>query len=38
MEARIRYDLDYLRHWSLWLDLWIILRTVKVVMNRQNAY
>ena len=38
MEARIRYDLDYLRHWSLWLDLWIILRTVKVVLNRQNAY
>jgi len=38
MEARIRFDLDYLRHWSLWLDLWIILRTVKVVLNRQNAY
>jgi len=38
MEARIRYDLDYLRHWSLWLDLWIILRTVKVVLKRQNAY
>lgn len=38
MEARIRYDLDYLRHWSVWLDLWIILRTVKVVLNRQNAY
>ena len=38
MEARIRYDLDYLRHWSLWLDLWIILRTVKVVLKQSNAY
>lgn len=38
MEARIRYDLDYLRNWSLWLDLWIILKTVKVVLARQNAH
>jgi putative colanic acid biosynthesis UDP-glucose lipid carrier transferase len=38
MEARIRYDLDYLRNWSLWLDLWIIVKTVKVVLARQNAH
>jgi putative colanic acid biosynthesis UDP-glucose lipid carrier transferase len=38
MEARIRYDLDYLRNWSLWLDLWIIVRTVKVVLKRDNAH
>lgn len=38
MEARIRYDLDYLRNWSLWLDLWIILKTVKVVFSRENAH
>jgi len=38
MEARIRYDLDYLRNWSLWLDLWIILKTVKVVLTRENAH
>jgi putative colanic acid biosynthesis UDP-glucose lipid carrier transferase len=38
MEARIRYDLDYLRNWSFWLDLWIIVKTVKVVFVRQNAY
>jgi len=38
MEARIQYDLDYLRSWSLWLDLWIILKTVKVVLQRQNAH
>jgi len=38
MEARIQYDLDYLRNWSLWLDLWIILKTIKVVLGRQNAH
>jgi putative colanic acid biosynthesis UDP-glucose lipid carrier transferase len=38
MEARIQYDLDYLRNWSVWLDLWIILRTVKVVLTRENAF
>ena len=38
MEARIHYDLDYLRNWSLWLDIWIILCTVKVVLKRDNAH
>ncbi len=38
MQARIEYDLEYLRNWSLWLDLWIILRTIKVVLTHDNAY
>jgi len=38
MEARIQYDLDYLRKWSLWLDLWIIVKTVQVVVKRENAH
>lgn len=38
MQARVRYDLDYLRSWSLWLDLWIIAQTVKVVITQQNAH
>lgn len=38
MEARIQFDLDYLRNWSLWLDVWIILRTVIVVLRGQNAH
>ncbi len=38
MEGRIQFDLDYLRRWSLLLDLWIMLRTVKVVLKRENAH
>jgi putative colanic acid biosynthesis UDP-glucose lipid carrier transferase len=38
MKARIEYDLAYLRDWSLLLDLQIILKTVVVVLRKQNAY
>jgi len=27
----------YVRNWSLWLDLIILLRTVKVVLKREGA-
>jgi putative colanic acid biosynthesis UDP-glucose lipid carrier transferase len=38
MKLRIEYDLNYLRNWSLALDLKIVLQTVAVVLKRQNAY
>jgi len=38
MESRIRYDLDYLRHWSLGLDSMIIMRTVLMMFRDKNAY
>jgi len=39
MKARIEYDLDYLRHWSLSLDLRIIWKTIFVVLKRpETAY
>jgi putative colanic acid biosynthesis UDP-glucose lipid carrier transferase len=39
MKARVEYDLEYLRNWSLLLDLQIILKTVLVVLKRHpNAY
>ncbi|WP_457331797.1 undecaprenyl-phosphate glucose phosphotransferase [Rhizobacter sp. P5_C2] len=38
MRARIEHDLDYLRRWSLGFDLQILLRTVKIVLLRTNAY
>jgi len=38
MKGRIECDLAYLRSWSLALDLQIILKTVAVVLGKQNAY
>ena len=38
MEARVRCDLEYLRNWSLRLDLYIIWRTVRLVFRDSAAY
>jgi putative colanic acid biosynthesis UDP-glucose lipid carrier transferase len=38
MKARVEYDLAYLRHWSVLLDLQIILKTTAAVLGKQNAY
>jgi putative colanic acid biosynthesis UDP-glucose lipid carrier transferase len=38
MEARVNYDLDYLRHWSPMLDLKIILLTVLRIFRDDKAY
>ncbi|MBV8033915.1 undecaprenyl-phosphate glucose phosphotransferase [Roseateles sp.] len=38
MVARVEYDLEYLRNWSLALDLQIILRTVRLVVFDRHAY
>ena len=37
MKARIDYDIDYLRNWSPKLDVYIILKTVLVVLKGQNS-
>ena len=33
MEKRVRFDLDYLRQWSVALDLYIVLLTVRQVLR-----
>ena len=38
MKKRIEFDLEYLRTWTLSLDLWIIIKTVAVVIRDRNAY
>jgi putative colanic acid biosysnthesis UDP-glucose lipid carrier transferase len=38
MRERVSYDLDYLRNWSLRFDLYIMAKTVWVVVKGQNAY
>lgn len=38
MRQRVEYDIDYLRHWSPWLDIKILLRTLKLLGNDSQAY
>ena len=37
-DERARYDVYYVRNWSVWLDIYILLRTVWVVLSRDGAY
>ena len=38
MQARIRFDLEYLRRWSIGLDLQILLKTALQVFTDKKAY
>jgi putative colanic acid biosynthesis UDP-glucose lipid carrier transferase len=38
MQARVDFDLDYLRKWSLLLDMVIILKTIRLVFKDSTAY
>ncbi len=38
MQARVEYDLEYLRNWNLALDLQIIARTVRLLIADRHAY
>ncbi len=38
MEQRVRYDHQYIREWSILLDLKILVKTMVVVLKTENAY
>jgi putative colanic acid biosynthesis UDP-glucose lipid carrier transferase len=38
MRKRVEYDLNYLRNWSIGLDLRILFRTILVVVNDKMAF
>ncbi|MCP6763081.1 MAG: sugar transferase [Fischerella sp. CENA71] len=37
-EDGVKLDIHYIENWSLWLDLKILLETVKVVVQKSGAY
>jgi len=37
-EERITLDTYYIQNWSIWLDIWLIIKTVWVVFKRKGAY
>ncbi len=38
MRQRVRYDLEYLKNWSLGLDIRILIKTARIVLADRNAY
>jgi Undecaprenyl-phosphate galactose phosphotransferase WbaP len=37
-DERVAFDTYYLQSWSVWLDLWILYKTVGVVIRGKGAY
>jgi exopolysaccharide biosynthesis polyprenyl glycosylphosphotransferase len=37
-EERVRMDMHYIRNWSIWLDIQILIRTIPVVLLGKGAY
>lgn len=37
-EERITLDSYYIQNWSIWLDFWIIIKTIYVVLKGKGAY
>jgi len=38
MQKRVECDHEYIREWSIWMDVKILFRTIFVVLKRENAY
>lgn len=36
-ELRIYWDMYYIRNWNIWLDMYLIMRTIKTVAMREGA-
>ncbi len=39
IRSRVRLDHFYIHNWSLWMDLTIVVKTIReLIFNRENAY
>lgn len=37
-EERIRLDMFYIRNWTIWLDIYLLLATIPAVIKKKGAY
>jgi len=37
-ESRVAMDVQYVRNWSVWLDVYLLAKTFRVVLKKQGAY
>jgi lipopolysaccharide/colanic/teichoic acid biosynthesis glycosyltransferase len=37
-DQRVELDLEYVRHWTIWMDIKILFKTVPAVLHRRGAY
>ena len=37
-EQRVQLDMNYIRNWTIWLDLHILVRTIPAVLHGRGAY
>ncbi|HWL10600.1 MAG TPA: undecaprenyl-phosphate galactose phosphotransferase WbaP [Planctomicrobium sp.] len=37
-EDRVKFDAYYVRNWSLWMDIFILGRTIRTVLRREGAF
>jgi exopolysaccharide biosynthesis polyprenyl glycosylphosphotransferase len=38
MASRVAHDLWYIENWTMWLDCWILLRTIGELFRKQDAF
>jgi lipopolysaccharide/colanic/teichoic acid biosynthesis glycosyltransferase len=38
LKKRVEYDLFYIENWSIFFDIWIILKTIVLIFKDRNAY
>ena len=37
-EERVRLDMYYVRNWTIWLDVYLLLMTIPAVLSKRGAY